>query len=182
MIVRWPALVSSRYMVPMLKNIKDFDWDIAVLPHGKKRETLNNVIYWQFLTLQGTRCCLGVCEVLSGPEVQRIISSLKMTPILIRADSDSFMNPDSAPNEQIYIDALKNSRPFPITMDMRIDGLISDAIQTINLGKKTVKQTLVEEKVRIDNHLQGKIMVALRDEFPIPPGVPWGDRAEEFSR
>lgn len=151
------TFVSGRYMVPMLRDIKEFDWDIAVLPHGKKRETLNNNIYWLVLnSSKAPDTAWEYVKFLSGLEVQRLISeSENDVPVLKSVmESKSFMNPDAAPNEQVYIDALQSSRPFPITMDMRIDSMVSDTIQTINLGKKTVKQALIELTKQVNQHLQ----------------------------
>lgn len=151
------TFVSGRYMVPMLKDIKDFEWEIAVLPHGKKRETLNNVIYWLVLnTTKAPDAAWEYVKFLSGPEVQRIISeSENDVPILKSVmDSDAFRNPDAAPNEQIYVDALKNSRPFPITMDVRIEDIINDALSVINLKQKDVKTAIKDATREINQHLQ----------------------------
>lgn len=152
------TFVSGHYMVPMLKEIKDFDWDIAPLPHGKKRETLNNVIYW--LVLRSSKMPEAAWEYvkfLSGPQVQKlIVESENDVPILRSVmDSKLFMNPNVPPaSDDIYVKSLAHSRPFPIEMDTRIDGIIWNAMASVNLGKKTVKEALIEATGEINHHLQ----------------------------
>lgn len=68
-------------------------------------------------------------------------------------DSDSFTNPDLRPDEQVYVQALSNSRPFPIVMDVRMDSMIGDTISAIHLGQKTVAQGLKELTEQINRHL-----------------------------
>ncbi len=150
------TFASGRYMVPMLKDIKDFDWDISVLPHARERVTLNNVIYWLILnSSKAPEAAWEYVKFLSGPEVQRIISeSGNDVPILKSVmNSSSFENSDLRPDEKVYIQALANSRPFPIVMDVRIDGLIGDTVSAINLKQKTVPQGLQEVARQIDKHL-----------------------------
>ena len=150
------TFASGRYMVPMLKDVKDFDWEISVLPHAKKRVILNNVIYWLILnTTKAPEAAWKYVKFLSGPEVQKIISeSGNDVPILKSVmDSDSFTNPDLRPDEQVYVQALSNSRPFPIVMDVRIDSMIGDTISAIHLGQKTVAQGLKELTEQINRHL-----------------------------
>ena len=151
------TFVSGRYMVPMLKDVKDFDWEIAPLPHAEKRQTINNVIYWLVLkSSKAPEAAWKYVKFLSGPEVQRLISeSGNDVPILKSVmQSDAFINPDLKPNEQVYIDALGHSKPFPITMDVRIDAMINDTIQALNLGKTTVKNELAKLTKQINQHLQ----------------------------
>jgi multiple sugar transport system substrate-binding protein len=150
------TFASGRYMVPMLKDVKDFDWDISVLPHAKERVTLNNVIYWLVLnSSKAPKAAWEYVKFLSGPEVQRIISeSGNDVPILKSVmNSPFFGNPDLRPDEEVYVQALANSRPFPIAMDVQISGFISDTISAINLRQKTVPQGLKELTRQINQHL-----------------------------
>ena len=117
---------------------------------------MNNVIYWLILnSSKAPEAAWEYVKFLSGPEVQRIISeSGNDVPILKSVmNSSSFENPDLRPDEKVYIQALANSRPFPIVMDVRIDGLIGDTVSAINLKQKTVPQGLQEVARQIDKHL-----------------------------
>jgi multiple sugar transport system substrate-binding protein len=141
------TFTSGRYMIPMLKDTKDFQWDVAVLPHGKNRETVNNVVYWLGLkSSKNPDATWEYIKFLASEEVQKIIVSYDNDVPILRPvmESNLFINPEKPPkSDHVFIDALANSRPFPMTMDVWIDGAVNEALESTVLGNKTVKEAFI---------------------------------------
>lgn len=152
------TFVSGHYMVPMLKDVKEFEWDIAVPPHGKNRVYYNNVIYWQVLAAtKAPDAAWEYVKFLASPEVQRLIVERENDVPILRSmmESDAFLNPAVPPkSDQVYIDALAASRTCSIHIDSRVSGLFTDALDAIKLGVKDIDTALAEAAKDINEHLR----------------------------
>jgi|GEM_PF-3673803 multiple sugar transport system substrate-binding protein len=155
---RVATFVSGHYMVPMLKDIKDFDWDISVLPHQKERVSLNNATFWLVMkNSKQPKAAWEYVKFLSGPEVQNIIVKYENDVPILKSvlESDKFLNPKIPPvSDRVYIDALKQSRSFPIASDPRMDQIISDAITAVNLKQMDVATAMRKVTKEINQHLK----------------------------
>lgn len=155
---RVATFVSGHYMVPMLKDIKDFDWDISVLPHERQRVSLNNAGVWLVMkTSKQPQAAWEYVKFLSGPQVQNIIVKYENDVPILKSvlESDKFLNPKILPvSDRVYIDALKQSRTFPVASDPRMDQIISDAISAINLKQMDVATAMKKVTKEINQHLR----------------------------
>ena len=114
---RLAMLMESRRVVPTLRTIEDFEWDVAGTPAlGSPASVLHSDAYcitdgsdakdqaWTFL------------EFALGPEGQRIASEAGRSVPSLRsvAESDAFLDPEASPtNAQVFLDQIPYLRSVP---------------------------------------------------------------------
>ena len=114
---RTAMLVESRRVVPVLRSITEFDWDVAPLPlFGTQQGVLHSDGYC--MTRGGTDqgAAWRFMEFALSEEGATIMAQTGRTvPSRIAvAESDAFLDPDAKPaNSQVFIDAGPNLRSLP---------------------------------------------------------------------
>jgi multiple sugar transport system substrate-binding protein len=109
--------MDSRKVVPTLRTITDFDWDVAPLPILKEPATvLHSDAYCMTAGSDHQDEAWTFMEFALGPEGQKIAAETGRTvPSLVSiAESDVFLDPANEPsNSQIYLDNIPLARTVP---------------------------------------------------------------------
>jgi len=137
------------WMVPIFRDIKDFQWDVAVPPKGKVRAVLvcgsafaispeSKYIdeSWEFLKFAtGETGC--IYELKTGSNIPAIKSL---------ADSELFLDPTKPPkNARICLDVLEYGRNYDMCPNYsRVIQPINTQLDYLWTGEKTAKEVCIE--------------------------------------
>ena len=113
-------LMESRRVVPTLRTIEDFDWDVAALPRfgDDAMSILHSDAYCMTTDAAHPDEAWSFLEFALGPEGQDIAARTGRTvPSLMDvAASEAFLTPDAEPsNSQVFLDQLQGVRSVPHT-------------------------------------------------------------------
>jgi multiple sugar transport system substrate-binding protein len=115
---RLAMLMESRRVVPALRTITGFDWDVAGLPsHGRPASVLHSDAYCMTAGSDAKDAAWRFMEFALGPEGQRIASKAGRTVPSLRsvANSDAFLDPEAAPRHaQVFLDQIPYLRAVPV--------------------------------------------------------------------
>ena len=115
---RLAMLMESRRVVPTLRTITDFDWDVAALPRmgDEQVSILHSDGYCILTEAEHPDEAWEFIEFALGPEGQEVTASTGRTvPSLMSvANSPVFLDPEAEPtNGQAYLGQLENARAVP---------------------------------------------------------------------
>ena len=106
--------MQSRYQLSAYQHIKDFEWDVAVLPKGKERATaFISSVNCILKTTRHVDAAWEFVKFLSSMEAYRIGLKImnSIPPLKQAAESELFMNPEIPPaNDRAYIDMIQHGR------------------------------------------------------------------------
>ncbi len=114
---RLGMLMESRRVVPTLRTITDFGWDVVGIPSlGSPASILHSDAYCMTAGSDAKDEAWRFMEFALGPEGQRIASEAGRTVPSLRsiAESDAFLDPDALPaNGQAFLDQIPYLRSVP---------------------------------------------------------------------
>ncbi len=114
---RLGMLMESRRVVPTLRTISDFEWDVVGIPSlGSPASILHSDAYCMTAGSDAKDEAWRFMEFALGPEGQRIASEAGRTVPSLRsiAESDAFLDPDALPaNGQAFLDQIPYLRSVP---------------------------------------------------------------------
>lgn len=115
---RLAMLMDSRKVVPTLRTISDFDWDVAALPRmgDEPVSILHSDGYCLLAAAAHPDEAWAFVEFALGPEGQEVTASAGRTvPSLMSvANSPAFLDPEAEPsNAQAYLGQLEDARAVP---------------------------------------------------------------------
>lgn len=109
--------VNSRRIVPVLREVVQFNWDVAPLPQGKQPATvLHSDGYCLASDSKVKEAAWAFIEFAMGEEGQKLASKLGRTVPSLKhvAKSDAFLDPTQPPtNAQIWLDVAPYLRILP---------------------------------------------------------------------
>jgi multiple sugar transport system substrate-binding protein len=133
---RLGMLMESRRVVPTLRTIEDFEWDVVGVPSlGEPASVLHSDAYCMTEASDAKDEAWRFMEFALGPEGQRIASEAGRTVPSLRsvAKSDAFLDPDASPaNAQVFLDQIPYLRSVPTIstwpeIEDTANGLIEEA-------------------------------------------------------
>ena len=109
--------IESRKVVPSLRTIEDFGWDVAPLPPiGQPANVLHSDAYCLTSASEQQEAAFRFVEFALGPEGQRILAEAgRIVPVRPDvANSVAFLDPGEPPaSSQVYLDQLANHASAP---------------------------------------------------------------------
>jgi multiple sugar transport system substrate-binding protein len=115
---RLGMLMESRRVVPALRTISDFDWDVAGLPSlGAPASVLHSDAYCMTAGSEAKEAAWRFMEFALGSEGQRITAEAGRTVPSLRsvADSDAFLDPDADPaHADVFLEQITDLRAVPV--------------------------------------------------------------------
>ena len=138
--------LSSRRDVPVLRQITDFQWDVAPFPTDQEPASV----------LHSDGFCLSkhdnadaawkwVEYALSADGQQVLAASGRSVPsIKAVAESPSFLEPTDPPaNSKVFIDALSQMHQLPVTKNWsEVEGLTDDVLEELYYGRISLDKGL----------------------------------------
>ena len=131
--------LSSRRDVPVLRQITDFEWDVAPFPTDRNRpasctrtgsacpRTTNADAAWKWV------------EYALGAEGQEVLaaSGRSVPSLKAVAESPLFLEPTDPPaNSKVFIDALSQMHQLPVTKNWsEVEGLTDDVLEELYYGR-----------------------------------------------
>jgi len=115
---RLGMLMESRRVVPTLRTISDFDWDVAGIPASDVPvSVLHSDAYCMTAGSDAKDATWRFMEFALGPEGQRITAEAGRTVPSLRsvAGSDAFLDPDADPaHAQVFLDQIPQLQAVPV--------------------------------------------------------------------
>jgi multiple sugar transport system substrate-binding protein len=115
---RLGMLMESRRVVPTLRTITSFRWDVAPVPVlGEPVSVLHADAYCMTADADAKDASWRFIEFALGPEGQRIAAEAGRTVPSLRsiADSDAFLDPTAEPqNSEVFLDQIPRLRAVPV--------------------------------------------------------------------
>jgi multiple sugar transport system substrate-binding protein len=115
---RLGMLMESRRVVPTLRTITDFRWDVAGIPASDTPvPVLHSDAYCITAGSDAKDAAWRFVEFALGPEGQRITAEAGRTVPSLRsvASTDAFLDPDADPaNAQVFLDQIPRLRAVPV--------------------------------------------------------------------
>ena len=109
--------INSRRIVPTMREIADFNWDVAPLPKGKETASiLHSDGYCLARRSQVKEAAWAFIEFAMSEEGQTLAGTLGRTVPSLKhvAESAVFLTPNQAPaNAQVWLDAVPHIRVLP---------------------------------------------------------------------
>ncbi len=109
--------VNSRRIVPVLREIVDFNWDVAPLPQGKQPATvLHSDGYCLASASKVKDAAWAFIEFAMGEEGQKLASKVGRTVPSLKhvSQSEAFLDPTQPPkNAQVWLDVAPHLRVLP---------------------------------------------------------------------
>lgn len=110
--------LDSRRVVPSLRSITAFDWDVAPLPNGKLPATILHAdAYCMTSATKDRAAAWKFIEFANSVEGQQIIAATGRTVPSLKsvAESAAFLDPNAKPrNSRVFLDVIPALRALPI--------------------------------------------------------------------
>ncbi|MGI8806902.1 MAG: ABC transporter substrate-binding protein [Acidimicrobiales bacterium] len=152
---RLAMLMNSRRVVPVLRSIKTFAWDVAPLPGREQRvNVLHSDAYCMTAAADHHDEAWRFMEFALGPEGQRLAAATGRTVPSLRevAESPAFLDPSLPPSRsKVFLDAIPGMRRLPNVstwpeIEDMADGLLEEALFESGGGEAAeFAQTLTTE-------------------------------------
>ena len=133
---RLAMLMESRRVVPTLRTITDFTWDVAGFPGmDEPASVLHSDAYCMTAASQEKDAAWTFLEFALGPEGQRIAAESGRTVPSLRsvAESDAFLDPEVDPaHSEVFVEQIPYLRSVPVIstwaeIEDTVNGLLEEA-------------------------------------------------------
>jgi multiple sugar transport system substrate-binding protein len=144
---RLGMLLNSRRIVPTLREISGFDWDVALLPQGKQSLTvLHADAYCLPKASKNKPAAWAFIEFANATEGQTIIAKTGRTVPSLKAValSPAFLDPNAKPqHSQVFLDVVPQARTLPI-LDTWVDieETLTAELQRALYGEASVSEAI----------------------------------------
>ncbi len=144
---------DSRRFVPTMREIKEFDWDVAPLPTGKSRASiLHSDAYFLTAASKNKAAAYAFIEFANGQEGQGIIARTGRTVPSLKsvAESSAFLDGVSKPlSNRVFLDAIPILRPtISIDTTEQIESLVNNELKRAFYGQATVAEAIATMTTR----------------------------------
>ncbi len=140
----------GRWKVPVYREIKDFDWDFAPLPHAAGKPPANAIFTTAWaMSSQGEKkeAAWTFVRFVSGEVGQTLISQTGLAiPTMIRvAESPAFKGPEKPENDDVYLAAVEHARPIGWPADQRMLHQLRVRMEEVfKIGSRSVPDGLAQ--------------------------------------
>lgn len=138
----------GRWKVPVYREITDFDWDFAPLPHGAGVPPANGILTTAWaMSSQGKHkdAAWTFIRFVGGVPGQTLISEtgLAIPAVISVAESPAFKGPEKPDHDSVYLDAVANAHPIAWPSDQRYLNTFRVRMEeAFKIGSKTVPEAL----------------------------------------
>jgi multiple sugar transport system substrate-binding protein len=144
---RLGMLLNSRRAVPTLREIKDFEWDVAPLPQGKQSATILHAdAYCMPVASKNKPATWAFIEFANSPEGQTIIAKTGRTVPSLKAvaESPAFLDPAAKPkSSQVFLDVIPSIRVLPILANWAdIEEAVTAEVQRAYYGQAPLDEAI----------------------------------------
>lgn len=145
--------LNSRRVVPTLREIKDFDWDVAALPRQKQpASVLHADGYCIAAASKNKEAAWAFVEFANSPEGQTVIAKTGRTVPSLKAvaQSPAFLDPAAKPqNSRVFLDTIPSIRAVPIVPNWeQIEGTFSEELEHAFYGQISVDDVITNATSR----------------------------------
>ncbi|MEP0846095.1 MAG: extracellular solute-binding protein [Phycisphaerae bacterium] len=164
----------GRWKVPVYREITDFDWDFAPMPHAPGQVPVNGIFTTAWAISSGSKkkdAAWTFVRFVSGEVGQTLISRTGLAiPSMIRvAESDAFKDPQKPENDDVYLRAVADARPIAWPPDPKYaDEFRVRMEEAFKSGTKTVRAALAAVQAKWEEFRRATV---LRADYP---RMPWG--------
>ncbi|PIZ13149.1 MAG: hypothetical protein COY53_06310 [Elusimicrobia bacterium CG_4_10_14_0_8_um_filter_37_32] len=149
------AMMSQvRSVVPSLRHIKDFEWDVVSLPKFRKKVTLLGTCgYGISLTTKHPEEAWKFLKYTAGPKGQTLLCKLGSIVPSIKsiAESDTFLKSVPPRHNNVYLESIKYGRMVPILKKYsELEDKINTKLSSVFIGERDAKKVCEEIKKEID--------------------------------
>lgn len=139
---------NSRRVVPTLREITAFDWDVASLPAGRRDATiLHSDAYCLTAASKNKDAAWTFIEFANSFEGQTIIAASGRTvpSLMAVAESDAFLEPNVKPeHSRVFLDSIDTMLRFPQQANWaEIEEFTSEEIKRAFYGVVSVKEAML---------------------------------------
>lgn len=141
--------LSGRWMVPKLREIAHFNWDIINFPASTKGKTLVDSSAWAVSKNSKNKdASIKFIKFLSSKNsIEKLTASGLIIPARVDvADSDYFLSKEKKPlHSYLFLETIKNSKPTPVNKNYaQINDVLNEALEPIFNGNKTAEEVINE--------------------------------------
>jgi len=148
---------SGRWMVPRLREITRFTWDVAPLPHGKERATLlYTVCYSIARDSKHPREAWELVRYLTSAEGLTLMSELGLEVPSRRsvAESAAFCNDLAPEHDDVYLSSLAYARLLPYNRRWNeIRDIMNNSLDLVWTGERSATEGCKEATEKINQIL-----------------------------
>ena len=137
--------LSSRRDVPLLRTIKDFEWDVAPFPKDVEEASVLHSDGFCLAKGGDEDAAWAFTEYALGEEGQTFLSASGRTvPSLKSVAEGDFVSSDQPPaNSEVFIDAIEHMHRLPNTPRWAdIEGKANDVLESLYYGKLELDEAL----------------------------------------
>jgi len=139
-------LFSSRRDVPLLRSIKDFEWDVAPFPKDVEEASVLHSDGFCMAKGGKTDAAWAFTEYALGEQGAPILAASGRTVPSLRsvAESEAFLDSDEEPaNSQVFLDAVEHMHRLPTTENwIDVEGKANDVLESLYYGRLTVDEAI----------------------------------------
>jgi len=136
--------LSSRRDVPVMRQIEDFEWDVAPFPVDKEPASVLHSDGFCLAKHDNADAAFKWVEYALGTHGQEVLaaSGRSVPSIKAVAESPLFLEPTEPPaNSKVFVDALSHMRQLPVTENWsEVEGLANDALEEMFYGRLSLDE------------------------------------------
>ncbi|MCL5773711.1 MAG: sugar ABC transporter substrate-binding protein [Firmicutes bacterium] len=152
--------LAGRWRVPVFREITKFKWDVAPLPHGKKRATLIVVVsYGISKTCKNPEAAWKLVKYLTGAEGQKTVAELGLALPSRKsiAESPVFLESKPPDNNKVYLSSIKYGYFLPYCSKWaQISTVMNAKLDLVWSGDMTAKEACAIITKEVDKILAGE--------------------------
>jgi multiple sugar transport system substrate-binding protein len=147
------------------RTIKDFEWDVAALPHVADKEPKTLLLDLHYGIYSGSQAAGAAWEFLKyivteDPQTANVQTGMAVAALEKINTSPAFLLSKPPENEQVYVDALKYAVPEQVNAATTYSSLVDAELEGVFQGTRPVQEGLsaaaaavnqVLDEVRADN-------------------------------
>ena len=138
--------LSSRRDVPVLRQITDFEWDVAPFPADREPASVLHSDGFCLSKHDNADAAWKWVEYALSAEGQQVLaaSGRSVPSIKAVAESPLFLEPTDPPaNSKVFIDALSQMHQLPVTKNWsEVEGLTDDVLEELYYGRISLDEGL----------------------------------------
>ncbi len=151
-------MLAGRWVVPDLRRIKRFTWDVAPIPHGKKRATLiYTVAYGISARSRNPAEAWKLVKFLTGPRGQTLNASMGLAVPTRKSIAEKVLLNDPLPprNNRVYLDSISYGQFLPYNLHWNeIQQIINSRLETVFNGEKGAREACEEITIEVNQILK----------------------------
>lgn len=155
--------LGGHYLKSSFTKIKDFKWDVALIPKGNKgRVICDSVVYWA--VPKGSKnpgAAWELIKYMTGPETQTLLCKENNDMPILKSVlySKYFLTPGTLPDhKKVFIESLSYARHVPTNLNGETEAHVGDALELAFLDppQMTMEKAVKEAKKKVEEFLGKK--------------------------